>query len=87
MDTDTRIARPIIVNTDERMASPGPGVYVTSTRIGNAMYRGFTKIVDNMGAASVICYIPEINGNLHGTEIEIFFYHIISSDGVKEACL
>ena len=79
-----------VISPDVRAAVPRPGVYITRTLAGGALYRGITAVeaapvsaAGGAGSASdpaaarplrLNNYAIDFDNDLHGGEIEIFFY-------------
>ena len=74
---------------DMRMAVPPPGVYITGACIEGVLCKGFAEVCAGIGSmksvTAVINYFLDFDGDLHETEIEIFFYRKLSGDAGVDA--
>ena len=84
---DAMDATAAVMYPDIHMAAPDPGVYITSAYAGGVLYRGFAEVNAGIGdmksVTAVKNYFLGFHGDLHETEIEIFFYKKL--DGVATA--
>ena len=68
-----------VVPSEEKLLPPF-GVYATSVRVEEKLYRGVTNVgrkptVEGAGEVGVETFLYDFEGDLYGREIQVFFHH------------